>query len=170
VVLGVPVGNGGANRSTLSHEITQRQLAQNAEAGEQDQGAFSSGEGGNKEQLSTGVSQGTATQDMLQLQIAAPGSPPDLFQDQDTGDPRCCWDQLGNDANSADIAQTTAQDASSDFASQTYYLQANCFSQGTCHATQSAFVDGEEDASAECPDPESEVDNACFLVTTNADT
>jgi hypothetical protein len=156
---------GGDQSSTLSHQITQRQLAPNAEAGEQDQGAFNSGEEGNKEQLSSGVSKGTATQDMLQVQTAASGaSELDLFQDQDTGDPRCCWDQLGNNANDATIIQRTVQNASlEEDASQTYFLDAFCVSQGMCHVRQSATVNGGEPDAKECDD------NACSRTTTNAD-
>jgi hypothetical protein len=140
--------SGGDQSSNLSHQITQRQLAPNAEEGVQNQGAFFTGEGGNKEQLSTGVSEGTATQDMFQVQTA----PPDAFvsQDQDTGDPRCCWQQLGNPGNSAEIIQTTDQFASSPFASQEARFIGQCESSGTCYVLQSATIDGEPQPPNEC--------------------
>jgi hypothetical protein len=148
-------GVGGANRSTLTHQIGQRQTAEGTGTVSQSQGAFSTGEGGFKDQLSSGVSTGTATQDMLQVQSA----PPDASQNQDTGDPRCCWDQLGNGANRADIFQTTLQTASSDDANQNAFLMGNCISEGTCHVEQSATTD-DDSATNEC------TSSACPEVTT----
>jgi hypothetical protein len=137
---------GGTNRSNLSHDISQRQTASDADTVTQSQGAFSSGEGGNKLQLSSGVSHGTATQDMVQVQTApadASGS-----QSQETGDPRCCWIQEGNDANSANIIQTTMQSSSSN-GFQHALLQADCDSSGTCHVEQSATTNNESETN-EC--------------------
>jgi hypothetical protein len=158
VVLGVPVGNGGANRSNLSHVINQRQVAQNADDVDQLQGAFFTGEGGNKEQLSIGVSSGTATQDMTQVQTAPPDA--SVFQDQDTGDPRCCWVQTGNGANSAVIAQTTDQ-ASSDDGLQHAELRADCDSSGTCHVEQSATTNNESEMN-DCTNSSCHIFVECF--------
>jgi hypothetical protein len=151
---------GGDQRSSLSHDMTQRQVAGNTEEVDQDQGFFSTGEGGTKEQLSSGVSDGTATQDMLQVQTA----PPDafVFQSQDTGDPRCCWIQAGNDANSANIAQTTDQSSSSDNAFQSAVLQADCDSSGTCHVDQAATIEGDTNSNS-CDEP------SCHEATFNFD-
>jgi hypothetical protein len=139
---------GGRNSSTLDHQITQRQAAPNAESGAQFQGAFSTGEGGDKQQLSTGVSTGTATQDALQVQTAK--SDAAVVQDQDTGDPRCCWEQLGNPANTAEILQRTDQSASSPDAFQTARFIGQCESTGTCHVLQSSTIDGEPQEPNEC--------------------
>jgi hypothetical protein len=150
---------GGDNSSILNHAITQRQIAERAGTVNQSQGAFSSGEEGIKDQLSSGVSTGTATQDMLQNQTAPSGlSFPALTQDQNTGDPRCCWNQLGNDANRADIRQTTLQTASSEDANQNATLVGTCTSSGTCHVEQSATTDDASDTN-EC------TGSSCFVIT-----
>jgi hypothetical protein len=142
---------GGRNGSNLSHQITQRQVAQKAVEVEQLQGAFfTNGEEGFKDQLSSGVSTGSAVQDMRQTQIAPPeDSLTALNQDQDTGDPRCCWRQFGNEANRASIDQATIQTASSESADQTATLNADCSSSGICHTTQSAVTNDDSD-STEC--------------------
>jgi hypothetical protein len=151
---------GGDNSSTLNHQIIQRQVAQNAQDVEQSQGAFFTGEGGNKEQLSTGVSTGTATQDMLQTQSAPPSA--FGFQDQQTGDPRCCWMQFGNTANSASITQATNQVASDPDAFQSAFLKADCDSSGICHVRQDATIEGDTNSSS-CDMP------SCHETTTNFD-
>jgi hypothetical protein len=149
---------GGDNRSILNHAITQRQIAERAGTVNQSQGAFSSGEAGNKEQLSSGVSDGAATQDMLQVQTAPPDA--SVFQDQDTGDPRCCWGQFGNDSNSADIAQTTDQ-SSSPGGFQSAVLQADCDSSGTCHVEQSATTNNESETN-DCTSSSCHEEIVCF--------
>jgi hypothetical protein len=137
------IGGGGDNNSTLNHQITQRQTAEKAETVNQSQGAstngLTNGEEGIKDQLSSGVSTGTATQDMLQVQTAPPSA--SGLRSQETGDPRCCWDQLGNGANRADIFQTTLQTASPEDADQNASLVGRCNSSGTCHVEQSATTD-----------------------------
>jgi hypothetical protein len=135
----ISVPGGGDNSSTLNHDSTQRQTAEKAETVNQSQGASTNGEEGIKDQLSSGVSTGTATQDMLQVQTAPPSA--SGLRSQETGDPRCCWLQFGNTANSADIFQTTLQTASPEDADQNASLVGRCNSDGTCHVEQSATTD-----------------------------
>jgi hypothetical protein len=152
---------GGDNNSTLDHHVTQRQTAEKAGTVNQSQGEFLTGEAGNKEQLSTGVSHGTATQDMLQIQSSPPNA--SGLRNQRTGDPRCCWQQFGNLANRADITQTTKQVASDPNASQFAFLQANCDSSGICHVRQDATIEGDTNSNS-CDSP------SCDPVfTTNSD-
>jgi hypothetical protein len=149
---------GGDNHSSLRHDISQRQVASNAETAEQRQGASSTGEAGNKLQLSSGVSEGTAIQNMVQSQTA----PPDAggFRDQDTGDPRCCWLQAGNPANRANINQTTHQSSSPEgFQSAT--LQADCDSSGLCHVEQSATTNNESGTN-DCTNSSCHEELVCF--------
>jgi len=131
---------GGNNSSSLNHQISQGQMASRAGTVDQSQGAFASGEAGNKLQLSTGVSQGSALQDMSQSQSAPANAI--VNQSQQTGDPRCCWEQAVNTANRANIDQTTLQTASDPNAFQSAVLQADCDSTGICHVTQKATIDG----------------------------
>lgn len=160
VLVPVLAPGGGDNDSTLNHQITQRQTAEKAETVNQSQGAFSSGEAGNKEQLSSGVSTGTANQDMLQTQSAPPSA--FGFQDQRTGDPRCCWAQFGNTANSASITQATNQVASDPNAFQDAVLQADCDSTGMCHVQQDATIDGDTNSNS-CDD------TSCHFTVFNSD-
>jgi hypothetical protein len=151
-------GVGGANRSTLTHQIGQRQTAEGTGTVSQSQGASSTGEGGVKDQLSSGVSTGTATQDMLQDQTAPPDA--SVSQTQNTGDPRCCWAQFGNPANSAEIIQVTNQSSSSG-GIQSARLQADCDSSGTCHVEQSATTNNESGMN-DCTNSSCHEELTCF--------
>jgi hypothetical protein len=150
---------GGDNRSTLNHQISQRQVAGNAGTITQNQGFSSTGEGGLKEQFSAGVSTGQALQDMLQVQTAPTNVT--VVQDQATGDPRCCWLQFGNEANRADITQTTNQMASSPFAFQEAVLQGDCDSSGVCHLRQSATTNFDNETN-ECTASSCHEQVVCF--------
>jgi hypothetical protein len=137
---------GGDNRSTLNHQITQRQIAEKAGMVTQSQGLLSTGEAGNKEQLSSGVSDSDVFQDTLQVQTAnnVTGT---LTQTKNAGDPRCCQLQEDNDNNTADIVQTVNQSAFedgefSDIALQMANFRGLCVSSGTCNVHQSATING----------------------------
>jgi hypothetical protein len=148
---------GGANRSILVHDTTQRQVAENTGMATQLQGLLSTGEAGTKEQFSSGVSDSDVFQDTLQVQTAnkVTGT---LTQAKNAGDPRCCHFQEDNDNNTADIVQTVNQSAFedgefSDIAVQMARFQGDCVSSGTCNVHQSATINGETETN-ECTNAE----------------
>ena len=131
----------GGNHSDLDQLISERQTAGRAVDVEQDQGTFVGGQGGTVDQLSSEPTDSEADQDMHQVQSAS-GVTGALFQSQITGDPRCCQTQGTNPNNTAEITQTTDQQASDPNAFQDAVLQGDCDSSGSCHVVQSATIDG----------------------------
>ena len=154
---------GGGNHSELEQLISERQIAGRAVDVEQDQGTFDGGQGGTVSNTARSPQNSKATQDMGQVQSAS-GVTGNLFQSQITGDPRCCQTQDTNVNNTAEITQTTDQQASDPNAFQDAVLQGDCDSTGSCHVVQSATIDGNTESDECGPDV-----NTCHIFTFNND-
>ena len=134
---------GGSLDSSLRQLTNETQTASSSPLIDQGQGFFNGGQSGEKDQLSSGVATSEADQDTFQTQTATGVPASGLIQTQTVGDPRCCQEQGTNSNDTADIDQSTTQNASSPDAVQNAEFVGTCLTTGTCHVMQSSTIDGE---------------------------
>ncbi len=132
----------GQNKASLDQQLQQQQQAKStSSASSQQQGSSSSDGGleGSIDQNSTGVSKADAHQQEHQvMDTEASGSSQRQF------DPaRCCSTQQSNPKDQFSINQQVSQDADQG-AVQSFLVEANCTSSGSCDVHQQVTVNGQQ--------------------------